>query len=365
MATHRTFGDVGHASAIRLAVLSIWFCIVAVTPYPDYAMLPEGTLEGFGIGRLLLRWNSVGSLLIESAVLQLLQLATIILIGASILFRPVRWVAIPNCVAVVILDSLTKAIGGFANHAQTAALLVLIIVSCSGQHLFHSGFSSFGQNDNENDERTSRAAREMVWLCGLVLVIPYTFIGVNRLLEGGVRIFAGDAIIYYLGASSSSFQTYPDWAFSILAYPELPQLGFVLTTVAEVSSPAILTSRRYRLVWLTFMMAFHISTALMMNIFFWENLVLLSVWCGWDVRWPTRRIRYPVTVVANAVLQGRAREDARSQPEMPEMRFDPVHSPHLLVLAFPTSEPQTSVARSITSHSIGGSFGDERMAAED
>ncbi len=53
--------------------------------------------------------------------------------------------------------------------------------------------------------------------------------------------------------------------------------GFFLTTLAEVFSPLCLFSRRFRIFWLLLMIPFHFLTLFTMNIFFWENLLLLVV----------------------------------------------------------------------------------------
>jgi hypothetical protein len=45
----------------------------------------------------------------------------------------------------------------------------------------------------------------------------------------------------------------------------------------EIASPLILTSRRIRMVWLALIVPFHFMTLFAMNIFFWENLVLIML----------------------------------------------------------------------------------------
>src|SRR5690606_27023043 len=76
--------------------------------------------------------------------------------------------------------------------------------------------------------------------------------------------------------------SYPPW-FEPLALAPALTLGFVVTTLFEASAPLLLVSRVFRMVWLPCMAVFHVMTLFLMNILFWENLVLLGVvfWWGW------------------------------------------------------------------------------------
>jgi hypothetical protein len=60
--------------------------------------------------------------------------------------------------------------------------------------------------------------------------------------------------------------------------------GFLLVTVFEACSPLALLSATFRRSWLVVMLAFHLSTLVLMNIVFWENMLLLAVVFG--PRWP-------------------------------------------------------------------------------
>src|SRR4029453_979242 len=51
--------------------------------------------------------------------------------------------------------------------------------------------------------------------------------------------------------------------------------GFIVTTAFEILTPAILLGNTFRRLWIAIMIPFHISTLLTMNIFFWQNTVLI------------------------------------------------------------------------------------------
>jgi hypothetical protein len=56
-----------------------------------------------------------------------------------------------------------------------------------------------------------------------------------------------------------------------------------VTTLFKLSSAGALFSRVFRLAWLVVIVSFHFVTLFAMNIFFWENLLLVLVIFGWGV----------------------------------------------------------------------------------
>jgi hypothetical protein len=56
-----------------------------------------------------------------------------------------------------------------------------------------------------------------------------------------------------------------------------------VTTLFELGSAGVLFSRVFRRVWLVVIVSFHFVTLFAMNIFFWENLLLVLVIFGWGV----------------------------------------------------------------------------------
>jgi hypothetical protein len=88
-------------------------------------------------------------------------------------------------------------------------------------------------------------------------------------------MFTGDAILYYIGGASRSFEANPmlasDWVRDAM------RMGFAVITLVEACSWGILVWRRFRLMWLIVIACFHLLTVIFMNISFWENVVLATV----------------------------------------------------------------------------------------
>jgi hypothetical protein len=57
----------------------------------------------------------------------------------------------------------------------------------------------------------------------------------------------------------------------------LAKIGYFLTTVFEALSPLIFVSRYFRYAWLAVIIPFHFCSVLTMNIFFWENVIIILI----------------------------------------------------------------------------------------
>jgi hypothetical protein len=272
------WGGPRHASVIRLTILGIWIVILAGTPYAAFSTLPKDFAQPYGVGRALIS-TGLQNIIFTHAVL--LSLKGLALVGCIVLFVGVRFsrgLTPVLFVVVLILDSVTKSVGGFANHAQIGALFGLGLLALYSAEPFLTPFELARREQSVPRPRL----KDFVWLSALIVVIPYTLIAFNR-LKGGVEIFRGDALLYYIGTMSNSFESIGIWKFM----PRLigvVKLGFFVTTLFEFSSVCVFLFRPYRLVWLAVMSMFHVLTLVFMNIFFWENLVLIWAlfWWGWE-----------------------------------------------------------------------------------
>lgn len=269
--------SLAHASAIRAATFGIWLVTVAVTPYPLYSRFPSELQSGFGLGRVFTDIPIVKQVVFAYWTLMLLKVTAVAGCLAVLLTAVRPHVAAVVTLNIVVLDSLTKAMGGFANHGQSAPLMFAILFALLGDRPFLSAAGTWRAWRHRTSAardvtRTTRHDDAVVWITASLLALPYTYIGINRIVHGGVDIFRGDAILYYVGAASRSFQ-----ANSVLSDEtarEILRYGFAMTTVMEACSVGILFWRPFRLTWLAVIGSFHVLTVVFMNIFFWENLVL-------------------------------------------------------------------------------------------
>lgn len=271
-----SFGDPAHAHVVRATVTLVWVLIAAITPLDRYAAFDFRLFSGFGIGRLILTLPGVDAVVQSHTALQAIRICLIAAGVVALLSEKwARAAGIATLLCALLLDSITKGLGGFANHQRTVPLLALALVT-------------FGIEASKPIDRRATNAREsadrgvfVVNAVALTIVLPYTFIGLQRLIDGGLGLLMGPAILEYLAASTKGFATYPEW-FHAPTFAPLLKIGFAATTVLEATSILVLYSPSYRRVWLLAMGGFHVMTIGLMNIFFWENLILAvaTLWPG-------------------------------------------------------------------------------------
>ncbi len=258
----------------RITVFGIWFIDVLTTPLGLYAELPLELFSAPGVLRLLPE-GFFQALLASPALLNGLKAA--LLLGCLLLVlgvRPFRPVAVPVTALLLLYDGLAKGFGGFINHAQMGILFGALILC-----LFPAADAI-----SVLCRRRTGAAAPAVYAGGVLavaafLTTAYAFIGTHRVVSGGFAIFTGDAITTYMAVQSMQYSAYGfEYGLLPLLYPWLAgtvKVGFAVTTIFEILSPLCLVSRWFRRVWMAVIIPFHVSTLLTMNIFFWENLVLI------------------------------------------------------------------------------------------
>jgi hypothetical protein len=254
--------------------------IIASTPYARYAQLPDELVSGVGLGAGVLRIAWLRDLLVTELGLTFIKWAAVASCLVAMV-RPARGVMTCVFAAVLILDQVSKAVSGYPNHAQFVPLASLGVVTL---------FAMPGRYRRVcrvpvDSLTVERRSKEAIWLCGVVLIIPYTYIGINRLLTSGTGLFAGDAVMRYVAFGSQFYSAYPfgmplSW-LEVWWIAAMLKVGFAVTTMFEVASIAVFWSAWFRATWLVVMSGFHVMTLITMNILFWENLVLMWVVLGW------------------------------------------------------------------------------------
>jgi hypothetical protein len=279
---------------VRTVVLAIWLAIVAITPYGYYARLPTEMSAGYGLGRLFLGDHTLKAVLLSYPVLMALKWGAMTACALAILFpNRGRWLTPVVLAFVLVLDNLTKSFNGYVNHGQLVPLFIVLVFAVFGgrRYLPTLGFRADPPGEPEAatvaDGFSVVPYRSVMWLAGLMLIIPYTYIALNRFLIGGVDVFHGDALLDYINLTSRRYSVYHSSVFLGLIrigwLAAALKVGYFVTTLFELSSVGALFSRVFRLVWLVVIVSFHFVTLFAMNIFFWENLLLVLVIFGWGV----------------------------------------------------------------------------------
>jgi hypothetical protein len=279
---------------VRATVLAIWLAIVTITPYGYYARFPEGMVAGWGLGRLLLAAPGLKSTLFSYPVLVALKSGAIVTCALALLFpNRCRWLTPVALAFILVLDQLTKSLNGFINHAQLAPLLVLLVFALFGgkRYLPSLGFRPEPETSPVERRGTPESGEgsylAVLWLASLCLIIPYTFIAINRFLQGGLELFRSNALLDYITLTSRRYSVYGSSFFlSVIQVSWLAaglKAGYLVTTLFEMTSAGVLFSVIFRRIWLVIIVSFHFLTLFSMNIFFWENLLLILAMFAWGV----------------------------------------------------------------------------------
>ncbi|MFA9428630.1 hypothetical protein [Egicoccus sp. AB-alg2] len=257
-------------AVVRIVVFGVWFIRLATTPVASYALLPSEAVQPVGIMQLL----PVATLLSSPVALELLRGAGLVFTAACVLgLRPWRLLGVTAFLLVLWHDGAMKATQAYVNHGQALAMFATLMLAVS------PAADAFSVMTNRVSAARSKAYAGGLLACALFATTSYTFVGLRRIIYGGWSVFTDGTIERWVEARSLEYAAYD---FRLGA--ELLQvrgagavlvLGMLLATVAEAGAVLILLWRRLQIPWLVAIVGFHVSTLLLMNIFFWENVAIL------------------------------------------------------------------------------------------
>lgn len=268
-------------SIIRNLLLCIWIFLIAMAPLQNLAYLPLENIEPWGIGKILFIIPELKSLIYTEFFLFFIKILTIILCICSLFFTKQKWLFLITVFSIFIIDIILKSHNGFINHAQMASLYMLIIFA-----IFPNiKILSINELLRKNQKITSNSIEysDFLYLLKLVIIIPYSMLGFERIVFGGLfngfTLFYGDALEKYILKTSYThakytFNFFPD-LYEIPTFATLLNIGFLIVTLMELFSIGILFSSLFRKIWVLIIIPFHIITLFSMNIFFWENVLLI------------------------------------------------------------------------------------------
>ena len=267
---------------LRSTVFGIWVVILWFSPFTNYAALPPALFEPLGIYRLLLGSGEGPIMQIILTEGFLFSLKWVLLVGCILCMigtKPFKWIAVPTVLLLFLADAITKGFNGFVNHAELgvlyASLILAIFPSADEFSVFKNSFTT---------QKNHAYYVIPVLTIAVVLCMAYTFIGTHRLLHGGMEQFFNHAMNVHILVNTLNYSKYGfDLGLMGAASPALMILfktGFFAITMFEVTSLFTLVNRPFRYIWMSVMIPFHLLSLLTMNIFFWENVVLIIVLFG-------------------------------------------------------------------------------------
>lgn len=256
---------------VRRLVFATWFIRVAFKPLEQLALIPVSLYEP--VGPLALLPASLEHLLHGAAFLYALKAATLLafaLVIAGVALRPMM---VASCVLMTLFACLWR---GFAGHIDHESVLIL-----------YAGYvlTLFELADAWAERRGEPTAPGGPSRAGLpltailfTLCLAYTMVAVFRMLRGAPTVFTTNSLTFW--ALRNAYETAePAWGWGkyVVQYPWLGWMlngGFPVITLFELTALAALFSRWYRYTFLLMMVPFHLLSLFVLDVFFWENMVL-------------------------------------------------------------------------------------------
>jgi hypothetical protein len=250
---------------IRIGVFGMWLVQVLFDPIPGLADMPVELLQPAGI--LALLPASLWHVLWTPAALACLKALLLVGLTAAVIGTPrFRLIALLTCLLLTFYQGLPRSFG-FCNHAQIAPLYAAYVLA-----LFPAadGCALFRRARPRQAPVMYQAPMVGV---SLVFLLAYSLIGLRRICTGGWDVLCDETILYHIVQRSAAPGGFPiRFGLMLLEYPTLAFLvraGFPVITLLEVLAPLCLFSTPFRrFCWIPVMLSFHLSTWLLMGIFF-------------------------------------------------------------------------------------------------
>lgn len=273
-------------AAARVLVACLWIARLVPDPIHLLGHLPAELWFARGVLGLLPESLMAG--LLEPGALWGLRLSAITLAAIVALgTRPHRLSLVALTAVLVVYLGIGRGFGAHVNHRELVLLYVtalLVFLPC------FDALAVQGRRQREGDE-TYRAS--MIAIC-IVIATSYLFVGAARLAIGFPDVSDPDVMQGWL--VSRSLRPNPFGLELGAAFLDLPLSRYAVTlmlpasTVMELMAPLMLGLReRPRVVLLCALAGMHVAIALLMNIVFIENVLLLVLFVNYT---PWLRRRY-------------------------------------------------------------------------
>lgn len=266
---HYENATAGSLGIVRAAVFALWLGLFAYDWPGLIAPEPELFITN-GVWRLLPR--AVVEWLISPAWMSIFPWIFVpSVLAAALGLKPFRLWGPLALLCILVLDGWYMGLSPFVYHAHGLALVMTGVLACSPSA---DGFA-IGGGSAAKGSREPSAYRFPLLLMLVAGLLCYTMVGVHRFARGDYRVFDAEVVRPWLLANSHG--TF-DYGLLVVKSPWLMwcfRAGFFICTVLEVISVACLRWRTFAYGWLVFFTLFHFLSLLTMNIFFWENTILL------------------------------------------------------------------------------------------
>lgn len=266
---------------VRVIVFAIWLAKIVPDTFSFLAEMPRSIFKPVGILRLVPHgmWDWILTADVLSTMKWLLVLC---LVYAALGLRPYRLAAIASAVLLTLHQGIERSFT-FVNHLDLAALFCVYVLA------FAPAADGFALSEPTHSRMPQAYAAAMMTMA-FALVLPYASIAAFRFVHSAPDIFLDDSLRFWfvsLSGLDPDGWHFGEWIIRRSRLMMIAKAGFVVTTCCELLSPLCLVSARFRLIWFAVLVPFHILCLFLLNIFFWENILLsLALLTPWYDKLP-------------------------------------------------------------------------------
>jgi hypothetical protein len=265
----------------RLGVFALWIVKLLLDPLWRLAEMPREFFQPVGI--LALLPASVLDHLLTPVVLTTLLVVTLVVLTLGLTNRAFFLI---STLAAILLTAYSSLIRSFGPAVHTDIVLLLAVYALSGFAWADWIALKFDGGKSPSGAWNSYPLVTIV----AILCLSYCLVGLNRTVAGGARVFTGDTMeAWTIDASLRAYYFNTNIGWHI---PEWPVIVFMLRsglpviTLFEITAPLCLASSRYRWIFIPVMLSFHLLSLVLMNIFFFDDMLLYLLLVDWSRRFP-------------------------------------------------------------------------------
>jgi len=263
-------------------VFGVWFLMIAYDPLPALADFSAAALSFKGFPLRLLP-GSLKPLLLSTSFLYAFKISLLVFLFCRLFAVFPKTTGLMSALLLTAHQGFVRGFG-YINHAQLAILYcVYTIVLADIIAYFMAGKKEAYEKEGFNFNSVP------IIMAMLIFCFTYSFIGVRRLIWGGMEVYLSDSIIKWILGNAHQWGSESTRLLAQLVLEQawlknLIRFGFPLVTLFETLAPLCLVSRRFRYCFIAVMLPFHIFSYLFMGLFFWQNMLLFVLFVDFS-RW--------------------------------------------------------------------------------
>jgi hypothetical protein len=272
----------------RIGIFALWIFKLLLDPLWRLAEMPRELYQPVGILALLpatavdqfLTWNGLAALWIFT-------------LGVLVIGLTEKAFALTSLAAAFLLTVYSSLIRSYGPAVHTDVVLLLAVYALTAFAWADWIQEKFGAaRSTATNLRTNSSSYPLITIVAM-LCLSYCLVGLNRAIAGGIGVFTGDTMeIWAIDASLRGyyFNTnigwhLPEWPLVVL----MLRAGLPFITLFEITAPLCLAWPRYRWIFIPVMLSFHLLSLVLMNIFFFDDMLLYLLLIDWSRRFRVLR----------------------------------------------------------------------------